>query len=201
MSDGLSSGREPLIASVGQKSSVMHSNVDRHFLALDSEVWAIREKAFTGLFNEGSRAVATLVAGAAHNRPRVRAACVALMDHLADEQCCKSLEQALHDASPLVRRHAVHAVGCQRCKLQPLSIDVVAALIERVLNDSSPRVRRVAIHQLGLQPRDARAIQVLKNVLAESQDAGLLSRARHALGLQQATAEPTDAMDSRQHHG
>ena len=179
----------------------MNSNVDRYFLALDSEVWAIREKAFTGLFNDGSRAVATLVAGAAHSRPRVRAACVALMDHLADERCCKSLEQALHDVSPLVRRHAVHAVGCQRCKLQPLSIDVVAALIERVLNDSSPRVRRVAIHQLGLQPRDERAIQVLKNVIAESQDTGLVSRARHALALQQATTEPTDAMDSRQRPG
>lgn len=179
----------------------MNSNDDRYFLSLDSEVWAIREKAFTDLFNDGERAVATLVAGAAHSRPKVRAACVALMDHLADERCCKSLEQALYDASPLVRRHAVHAVGCQRCKVHPLSIDVVAVLIERVLNDSSPRVRRVAVHQLGLQPRDKRAIEVLTNVIAESQDAGLVSRARHALGLQQAIAEPTDVIDSRQHRG
>ena len=168
----------------------MHSNDDRTFLALDCEEWAIREKAFTGLFNEGSRAVATLVAGAAHSRPRVRAACVALMDHLADERCCRSLEHALHDASPLVRRHAVHAIGCQGCKVQPLSIDVVAALIERVLNDSSPRVRRVAVHQLGLQPRDARAIEVLTRVIAESHDAGLVSRATHALSQQQAPPEP-----------
>jgi hypothetical protein len=194
---GKSISHEPLIAAVRQKSSVMNSCDDRYFLSLDSEVWAIREKAFTGLFNEGSRAVATLIAGVSHSRPRVRAACVALMDHLGDERCCKSLERALHDASPLVRRHAVHAIGCQRCKVRPLSIDVVAALIERVLNDTSPRVRRVAVHQLGLQPRDARAIQVLKNVIAESQDAGLVSRARHALGLQQATAEPTDAVVSR----
>jgi len=176
----------------------MSSNDDRYFLALDSDVWAIREKAFTGLFNEGSGAVATLVAGAAHRRPRVRAACVALMDHLADERCRESLEHALHDAAALVRRHAVHAVGCQRRKALPLSIDVVAALIERVLNESSPRVRRVAVHQLGLQPRDARAIEVLEKVIAESQDPGLVSRATHALGLQQATAEPTDASDSRQ---
>ena len=167
----------------------MNTNDDRTFLALDCEVWAIREKAFTGLFNEGSRAVATLVAGAAHSRQRVRAACVALMDHLADERCCKALEHALHDASPLVRRHAVHAVGCQSCKVRPLSIDVVAALIDRALNDSSPRVRRVAVHQLGLQPRDARAIEVLKRVIAESHDAGLVSRATHALSQQQAAAE------------
>lgn len=33
----------------------MHSNDDRTFLALDSKVWAIREKAFTGLFNETSQ--------------------------------------------------------------------------------------------------------------------------------------------------
>ena len=176
----------------------MNSNDDRTFLALDSEVWAIREKAFIGLFNEGPRAVATFIAGAAHSRPRVRAACVALMDHLADERCRKALEHALHDASPLVRRHAVHAVGCQSCKVQAISIDVVGALIERALNDSSPRVRRVAVHQLGLQPRDARAIEVLTRVIAESEDAGLVSRATHALGLQQATAEPTDALDSRQ---
>ena len=167
----------------------MNLSDDRTFLALDSKVWAIREKAFTGLFNEGSRAVATLVAGAAHSRPRVRAACVALMDHLADERCRKALEHALHDASPLVRRHAVHAVGCQSCKVQPLSIDVVAALIDRALNDSSPRVRRVAVHQLGLQPRDARALEVLKRVIAESHDAGLVSRATHALSQQQAPPE------------
>jgi len=30
-----------------------------------------------------------------------------------------------------------------RCKVQSLSIDVVAALIERVLNDSSPAARPV----------------------------------------------------------
>ena len=175
----------------------MNPNEDRYFLALDSAVWAVREQAFTDLFNDGPRAVATLVAGAAHRSPKVRAACVALMDHLADERCCKSLEQALQDASPLVRRHAVHAVGCQRCKVRPLSIDVVGALVERVLHDSSPRVRRVAAHQLGLQPLDARAINALASVITESHDAGLVSRARHALNLQQASAEPSDAADSR----
>jgi len=188
-------GRELLNLVVRLESSVMNSQRDRSLPALDSEVWAIRQQAFTDLLNDGSRAVATLVAGASHSRPRVRAACVALMDHLADERCCKSLQQALRDPSALVRRHAVHAVGCQECKISPLSIDVVAALIERVLNDSSPRVRRVAVHQLGLQPRDTRAIETLTNVIAESKDAGLVSRARHALGLQQADAERRDPID------
>ena len=52
----------------------MNSIDDRYFLSLDCEVWDVREKAFTDLFNDGVRAVATLVAGAANIRPRVRAA-------------------------------------------------------------------------------------------------------------------------------
>jgi HEAT repeat protein len=175
----------------------MSTGDERYFRDLDSEAWVIREKAFHDLFNDGAGAVATLVAGVAHPSPKVRAACVALMDHLGDERCYQSLGLALRDSSPLVRRHAVHAVGCQRCKASPLAIDVVGALIERVLVDSSPRVRRVAAHQLGLQPYDPRAIEALERVIAESRDAGLVSRARHAIGEQFAHAEPRDAADSR----
>ena len=51
----------------------MSSNDDHYFLALDSDVWAIREKAFTGLFNEGSGAVATLVAGERPPQPPLHA--------------------------------------------------------------------------------------------------------------------------------
>jgi hypothetical protein len=64
----------------------MHSDDARYFRALDSAVWAIREQASNDLFNDGERAVETLIAGAAHPRARVRAACIALMDHLADER-------------------------------------------------------------------------------------------------------------------
>ena len=154
--------------------------------ALDSADWAVREQAFGDLFGRGPEAVPTLVVGAADRRPRVRAACIALMDHLADERCCEALESGLRDASALVRRHAVHAVGCHRCKPQPLAIDVVGALIERASSDSSPRVRRVAVHQLGLQPHDPRSIETLVRLIAESRDAGLVSRAQHALREQRA---------------
>lgn len=169
---------------------------DRYLQDLDSDAWAVRENAFNELFRYGADAVETLVAGAAHPRPKVRAACIALMDHLGDGRCCQSLERALRDASPLVRRHAVHAVGCQKCKAHPLPMDVVGALVECALNDSSLRVRRVATHQLGLQPYDPRATAALQHVIAESCDAGLVSRARHALGEQLAHAEPRDAADS-----
>ena len=172
-------------------------SIDRCFMDLDSDEWAVRDRAFKDLFGQGAKAVATLVAGASHRRPRVRAACIALMDHLGDERCCEALESGLRDASPLVRRHAVHAVGCQRCKVRPLSIDVVGALIERVVNDPSPRVRCVAVHQLGLQAYDPRAIEPLERVISENQGAGLVSRARHALREQRTWAASHDPSDSR----
>lgn len=165
--------------------------------ALGSGVWADREKACIVLFEQGPAAVPTLVAGSAHHRPQVRAACLALMDHLADERCVEPLERGLRDASPLVRRHAVHAVGCQRCKVRPLPIDVVGALIERVVEDPSPRVRRVAVHQLGLQPYDPRAVESLVHVIAESADDGLVARARHALREQERRAEERGPVDVR----
>ena len=170
---------------------------DRSLRDLDSDIWAVRESAFKELFRNGAESVETLVAGASHARPRVRAACIALMDHLGDASCCRSIERALRDASPLVRRHAVHAVGCQKCKSQPLPIDVLGALVERMLADSSPRVRRVAAHQIGLQPYDPRAIEALEHVIAVSRDAGLVSRAKHALCEQISHAERRDAADSR----
>ncbi len=154
---------------------------DDRFRDLDSDAWTVRERAIRRLFNQGAEAVTTLVSGAGHRSPRVRAACVELMDHLGDERCCEPLRAALRDASPLVRRHAVHAVGCQRCKVRPLPFDVVELLIERVESDSSPRVRRVAVHQLGLQAWDPRVATVLTRVIDESDDPGLVSRAEHAL--------------------
>jgi HEAT repeat protein len=149
--------------------------------ALDAASWPTRHQAFQELFAQGASTLATVIAGATHPRPRVRAACVALLDHLADERCADTLLAALRDPSPLVRRHAVHSIGCQRCKPRPLGIDIVGALIERMTEDSSPRVRRVAAHQLGLQPSDQRAVEALEKVLATAGDPGLVARARHAV--------------------
>lgn len=160
----------------------------RHLQSLASASWHERQRAFKQLFNDGARSVPTLVEGAAAADPRVRAACIALMDHLGDERCCEALEHALRDPSALVRRHAVHAVGCQACKAHPLPIDVVGALIDRAIGDPSVRVRRVAVHQLGLQPPDARIIEALTHTLAATTDQGVRSRARHALRIQETHA-------------
>lgn len=113
--------------------------------------------------------------------PKVRAHAVSLLDHLADDRCVDPLRQALSDPSPLVRRHAVHSIGCQQCKLKPLEVDIVGLLVERALTDKSIRVRRVAVHQLGLQPKDARAASALQAILNQDDDPKLRSRAEFAL--------------------
>lgn len=174
-----------------QNASLGFANV-RRLRALDAASWHDRQQAFTELFRAGSESIPTLIAGARDASPRVRAACVTLMDHLADERCYDTLEKALRDPSALVRRHAVHAVGCQACKTHPLPFDVVGALIDRVLNDSSLRVRRVAVHQLGLQPHEPRIADTLTHTLAKTTDTGIMSRARHALRAQQSPPTPGD---------
>jgi HEAT repeat protein len=161
-------------------------NVDHMVEALASPDWAARRDAARRLERLGGRAATALAAGARHGDARVRAESVALMDHLADDSCSASLQTALGDESARVRRLAVHSLGCQRCKVAPLSLDVVGLLIDRIANDASIRVRRVAVHQLGLQPRDPRAIVLLRNLLLSEGDAKLRSRARHALMRQRA---------------
>src|SRR5207244_4049857 len=116
-----------------------------------------------------------------------------LMDHLGDDRCIEPLQRALNDPIAAVRRLAVHAIGCQACKRTPLQADIVSLLIDRARSDTSLRVRRAAVHMLGLQPYDARAAQALAAILAQEMDAGLLSRARFALGLQRNKANEDPA--------
>jgi HEAT repeat protein len=104
----------------------MRHREDR-LLALDAASWPIRHQAFRDLLAQGASSLETLIAGAAHPRPRARAACIALLDHLADERCDDTLRAALCDPSPLVRRVAAHQLG-----LQPFDRRAVEAL-ERVL--------------------------------------------------------------------
>jgi HEAT repeat protein len=147
--------------------------------------WQERDAAFVALQRLGSECVPAIVQGLGHEDAQVRLWCADLMDHLADDRCADPLRVALDDPSPDVRRHAVHSLGCQRCKVEPLAVDIVGLLCERVLHDSSIRVRRVAVHQLGLQPHDTRAVEVLETILRDETDEKLLSRARFALRMQQ----------------
>jgi hypothetical protein len=107
------------------------------------------------------RAVAAL--GGRDGLARARAA--EALDHRTDRRAVPALRAALRHPSPTVRRHALHAVACDRCKTRPLPLDVTRVLCRAAADDPSPRVRRVALHLLALRPRSARARAVLQAAL------------------------------------
>ena len=112
---------------------------------------------------------------------RIRAACVLGLDHHADARSLPALLKALRDPLARVRRLAVHAIGCQACKVHPLRIDVTGLLVRRLRVEPSPRVRRVIAHMLGNQPPDARARRALATIVRGSRDARLRFNATWAL--------------------
>src|SRR5262245_48164596 len=111
-----------------------------------------------------------MISGMQHQDWRVRKWCVAWMDHNADESCLLALAQRMTDSHADVRRHAVHSIGCQSCKDNPLCLDIVSLLIDRAINDNSVRVRRCAVHMLGNQSYDRRAVTILQTILDTEKD-------------------------------
>ncbi len=150
----------------------------------DKATWAA---AYDELDRAGPLAMDDIVVGL--SRPdgsdkkgrRVRKFCAALLDHNADARSLGALVGALHDTDAGVRRLAVHALGCQRCKRTPLDFDVVALLIDTLNHDPSIKVRQVAAHMLGNQAlpdhADPRAITALTHIAATSSNLKLRSNA------------------------
>ena len=158
-------------------------NVPELVRNLGASDWPTRAAARQHLELLGDAALPAILDGCEHHSPQVRADSVALLDHLADARCIDALQSALADPSARVRRHAIHSLGCQRCKCQPLKVDVVGLIVPLALHDPSIHVRRVAVHQLGLQPPDPRITTALDTILQSEKDQGLVSRARHARSL------------------
>jgi len=67
--------------------------------------------------------VPALIACAGSPDRRVRAVAFALMDHLADDRCVPAFRAGLRNRYAAVRRQAVHALGCRRCKTRRLDTD------------------------------------------------------------------------------
>jgi len=84
---------------------------------------------------------------------------------------------------PRVRRMALHVLGCEVCKLNPLPVhdDLVALVIARAFTDPSINVRRHATVALGSFPGDARAIQALESLAIQETDRAIRREARNAL--------------------
>jgi HEAT repeat protein len=144
--------------------------------------WRVGRAAREALAAAGPDGVAAALAGLSHPSPRVRRGAADFLDHHADDRCVAKLtELALHDPVPYVRRVAVHALLCHRCKPAPLTEDVTPLLVRVAREDPSPRVRTSALWGLGQQRPDPRAVEALAAVLREETGHDLLRAAHQAL--------------------
>jgi len=75
---------------------------------------------------------------------RVRRSCLILLDHLGDERHVPVFAAALrNDPVPRNRRHALHALTCDKCKATQLCVDV-SGNVCAALRDPDPKVRALA---------------------------------------------------------
>jgi HEAT repeat protein len=87
------------------------------------------------------------------------------LDHHGDARHADVFLRACADPVPRVRRHALHALSCDRCKTEPLCVDPVPTLRALALADLSPQVRVAAVQALRVRAYDERARAVLADVL------------------------------------
>jgi HEAT repeat protein len=149
---------------------------------LGSRDWRAVNATWEALVATGERGLGAVVAGLAHLEARVRRGCADFLDHYGTDACVPALrDTALHDPVAGVRRAAVHALLCQRCKPCALTSDLMDFLVQVALEDSSARVRGEAVWGLGAQPHDARAVAALKRILRQDSRPDLLRGAHDAL--------------------
>jgi HEAT repeat protein len=121
--------------------------------------------------------LAAAIAGLSDPNPRVRQGAAAFMDHHADDTCVPKLtDMALRDPVPYVRSTALHALGCQRCKPEPLDVDLLPILAHVATTDERWKARRGAVWSLAQLVPDPRVREVLQYVVEHDPD----SRVRDA---------------------
>lgn len=92
-----------------------------------------------------------LIRGLKHRNSKVRWWCIQLMDHIADESYLHPLLDAAYtDPTPKNRRHAIHALACEKCKSDGcrLRIDIRDDLRRILSTDPDVSVRETARQEL-----------------------------------------------------
>ena len=122
-----------------------------------------------GLLNDGARG---------HPNPRVRALCLGLLDHLAGDESVPIYLAALRDPVPRVRKGALHALSCERCKAEALCADVVPPIAGVALSDPNEKIRLQAVCALIDRNSDFRATEALRAVAQQESHPGIRAVAR-----------------------
>ena len=128
---------------------------------------------------------AAIVDALRHPNPRVRAECLELLDHLADEASVPAMIAATSDPVPRVRRAAVHALGCQGCKSASLCADLTAVFLPIAESDPAWRVRQEAVISIAQQAATDRSRATLAKLASADPHPSVRKQARWALGLQE----------------
>lgn len=102
-----------------------------------------------------------------HPSPVVRRLCIQLLDHVIDERGIPVLVKALNDPVPRVRRHALHALTCDRCKPHAIDADVLTPVLERARRDPNDKVRFYAVAALQARASEPGVRQALARLAAE----------------------------------
>jgi hypothetical protein len=148
--------------------------------------------AYTGTPRRGMDALrgvvdlTVLVAGLRHPNPRVRYECLELLDHLADDSCLLPMIEATADPVPRVRRVAVHALGCRRCKPEMLCDDLMGVFAPIALADPAWRVRFEAVTSIFQQPPGERRRATLAHVAENDVDERVRRQAAQLLAWRRA---------------
>ncbi|HEY2812699.1 MAG TPA: HEAT repeat domain-containing protein [Acidimicrobiales bacterium] len=137
----------------------LRQRIERHVL----RYVATPSRQFPALRASGQVDLPLLRLGAqSHPNPRIRWQCLTVLDHIdGDESVPVFVSTLLGDAVPRVRRHALHALSCDRCKMSPLCVDVVPVVAECLRNDDNAKVRRQARDVLARYLPDERAARAL----------------------------------------
>jgi hypothetical protein len=145
-------------------------------------------KALVKLVGLGLEALPAVREGLRHPDWRIRRDCLRFLDHQSDDESGRLAASCLDDPHPEVRKWAVHAVGCDRCKEEPRrDFDAVPLLLRALRGDPSLRVRRSAAVALAWNtPRDRRVAECLEEILRSESDAKIRMHAEGGLARQRA---------------
>lgn len=116
-----------------------------------------------------------------HPSPVVRRRCLDLLDHHGDETIGRTVVRALDDPVPRVRRHALHALTCAKCRVGPLAVDIVAELARVARADRNEKVRLQAVDALGRLGFDPRARAALDQISSSDASPIVSAAARRLL--------------------
>ena len=107
---------------------------------------ATRSRDFPALRASGVVPLDLLSRGALeHPNSRIRRFCLILLDHLGDDRHIDVFTHALRaDPVPRNRRHALHALTCNRCKATESCVDVTKLVQTCASTDPNDKVRQMA---------------------------------------------------------